>query len=178
MCRSVGRAWHQHCWGGQRFALLTFLFLPFFFAVYNLMSMLKEIQTCTIKTAYLFSVSMFPSDGGKKELMEHVTVPLRAKYFLQCPMSSHHAEYTWHHPNSLTSCSPTEQQCLVLIDSMGPDQEGTYRCVSSERGYNRTRALYHLQLDRSAAGRASSPLTWVYLMAVVLAQGTSVIVIQ
>ncbi|XP_029904587.1 semaphorin-7A [Myripristis murdjan] len=123
-------------------------------------------------------VSTSLSVGGKKESMEHITVPLRAKYFLQCPMSSHHAEYTWHHPNNLTSCSPTEQQCLVLIDSMGPDQEGTYRCVSSEKGYNRTIALFHLQLDRSAAGQASSPLTWVYLMAVVLAQGTSVIAIQ
>ncbi|XP_031704119.1 semaphorin-7A [Anarrhichthys ocellatus] len=96
-----------------------------------------------------------------------VTLPPKSKYFLQCPVSSHHAQYTWRHLESDTSCSSREQRCLLLIDSMGPEQAGTYKCVSEEMGYIRVLAQYQLQLSK-AAGRSSSPLVWLCLMAVLI----------
>ncbi|XP_071753447.2 semaphorin-7A [Centroberyx gerrardi] len=113
-------------------------------------------------------VSRYSSVRSRGEAAGGITLPLRSKYFLRCPVSSHHAEYTWHHHGNTTACSPTEQQCLLLIDSMGPEQQGTYSCVLEEMGYTRTLAEYQLQLDSSAAGQASSPLAWVCLMAAVI----------
>uniref|UniRef100_A0A3Q3L2L8 Semaphorin-7A-like n=1 Tax=Mastacembelus armatus TaxID=205130 RepID=A0A3Q3L2L8_9TELE len=55
--------------------------------------------------------------------MDSITLPSQSKYFLQCPVSSHHAQYTWHHDKSSTSCSSKEQNCLLLIDNMGPEQQ-------------------------------------------------------
>uniref|UniRef100_UPI0037E6FB81 semaphorin-7A-like isoform X1 n=1 Tax=Semicossyphus pulcher TaxID=241346 RepID=UPI0037E6FB81 len=97
-------------------------------------------------------------------------IPLHSesKYFLQCSVSSLHAEYTWHHPEGSTSCSSKEQQCLLLIDSMGPKQDGNYKCVSEEKGYSKVVAEYRLRLESRAAGHSSSLLVWVCLMAALL----------
>ncbi|KAM6949792.1 semaphorin-7A [Lycodopsis pacificus] len=97
-----------------------------------------------------------------------VTLPPETKYFLQCPVSSHHAQYTWRHLESITSCSSREQLCLHLIDSMGPEQAGTYTCVSEEMGFRRVLAQYQLELKSKAGGRSSSPLVWLCLMAVLI----------
>ncbi|XP_074517615.1 semaphorin-7A-like [Sebastes fasciatus] len=91
-----------------------------------------------------------------------------SKYFLQCLVSSHHAQYTWLHLESNTSCSSREQQCLLLINSMCPEQVGIYTCVSEEMGYSRVLAQYQLRLESRAAGRSSSPLVWLCLMAVLI----------
>ncbi|XP_070762725.1 semaphorin-7A-like [Enoplosus armatus] len=99
---------------------------------------------------------------------EGITLAPQSKYFLQCPVSSHHAQYTWHHLENSTSCSSREPQCLLLIDSMGPEQVGTYRCVSEERGYSRVLAEYQLQLESRAAHHSSSSLVWVCQMAVLI----------
>ncbi|XP_055774300.1 semaphorin-7A-like isoform X1 [Salvelinus fontinalis] len=88
-----------------------------------------------------------------------IRIPLSSKYFLNCPTLSSHAEYSWrHHGNTTaTPCISTgsEHQCLLLIESMGPEQQGTYSCVSEERGYHRTLVQYQLQLDSGATGLAS-----------------------
>uniref|UniRef100_UPI0037E70F0F semaphorin-7A-like n=1 Tax=Semicossyphus pulcher TaxID=241346 RepID=UPI0037E70F0F len=97
-----------------------------------------------------------------------IPLPSESKYFLQCPVSSLHAEYTWHHPEGSTSCSSKEQQCLLLIDSMGPKQDGNYKCVSEEKGYSKVVAEYRLRLESRAAGHSSSLLVWVCLMAALL----------
>uniref|UniRef100_A0A8C8F3T4 Semaphorin-7A-like n=1 Tax=Oncorhynchus tshawytscha TaxID=74940 RepID=A0A8C8F3T4_ONCTS len=85
-----------------------------------------------------------------------------SKYFLHCPTLSSHAEYSWrHHGNTTaTPCISrgSEHQCLLLIESMGPEQQGTYSCVSEERGYHRTLVQYQLQLDSGATGLASHRL--------------------
>ncbi|XP_034385557.1 semaphorin-7A-like [Cyclopterus lumpus] len=97
-----------------------------------------------------------------------VTLPPESKHFLRCPVSSHHAQYSWRHLGSNTSCSSREQQCLLLIDSMGPEHVGAYTCVSEEMGHRRVLAQHQLQLEGRAAGRSSSPLIWLCLMAVVI----------
>ncbi|XP_071257702.1 semaphorin-7A-like isoform X2 [Salvelinus alpinus] len=88
-----------------------------------------------------------------------IRIPQSSKYFLNCPTLSSHAEYSWrHHGNTTaTPCISTgsEHQCLLLIESMGPEQQGTYSCVSEERGYHRTLVQYQLQLDSGATGLAS-----------------------
>ncbi|KAL6112761.1 uncharacterized protein ACO6RY_11199 [Pungitius sinensis] len=103
-----------------------------------------------------------------EEIKNSVTLPLESKYFLQCPMASHHAQYTWHHLESNTSCSWGEQRCLLLVYSMGPEQEGEYTCVSEERGYRRVLARYELQVRGEAAGRSGSPLVWLCLTAALI----------
>ncbi|KAM6979599.1 semaphorin-7A [Aplochiton taeniatus] len=91
------------------------------------------------------------------------TVPLSSKYYLRCPTKSNHAEYSWHHPGrtNSTPCVHKESQCLLLIESMSPEQEGTYSCVSEERGYRRTLAQYQLQVGSEAVQLTSFTLTWV-----------------
>uniref|UniRef100_A0AAQ4QTV7 Sema domain-containing protein n=1 Tax=Gasterosteus aculeatus aculeatus TaxID=481459 RepID=A0AAQ4QTV7_GASAC len=108
----------------------------------------------------------FTSTHAEEESL--VTLPLKAKYFLRCPVSSHHAQYTWHHHGSSTSCSWSEQWCLFLVDSMGPEQEGTYTCVSEEMGYRRELAQHELQVSGEAAGRWRSPLVWLCLAAALI----------
>ncbi|XP_067451742.1 semaphorin-7A-like [Thunnus thynnus] len=95
---------------------------------------------------------------------DSVTIPSESKYFLQCPVTSHHAQYFWQHGEKQVSCSMRDQQCLLLIDSMGPEQVGTYTCKSEEMGYSKDLAQYQLQLGSGSAGRSSSPLVWVCLM--------------
>ncbi|XP_040900279.1 semaphorin-7A-like [Toxotes jaculatrix] len=103
--------------------------------------------------------------------MDSITLPSQSKYFLQCPLSSHHAQYTWRHsgnPESPISCTVKDEECLLLIHNMLPEQVGTYECKSEELGYERVVAQYSLQLKSRAAGRLSSPLVWVCLMAALI----------
>ncbi|XP_035508231.1 semaphorin-7A-like [Morone saxatilis] len=125
---------------------------------------------CKSWTAQQFPVKAFRYSGAghAAEDMDTIRLPSHSRYFLQCPVSSHHAQYTWEHPGSSTSCSSREQQCLLLIDSMGPEQVGTYRCVSEEMGYSKVLAQYQLQLGNKAAGHSADPLLWVCLLAVLI----------
>ncbi|XP_070985945.1 semaphorin-7A-like isoform X1 [Oncorhynchus clarkii lewisi] len=104
-------------------------------------------------------VYVLRSSGGAAD---GIRVSQSSKYFLHCPTLSSHAEYSWrHHGNTTaTPCISTgsEHQCLLLIESMGPEQQGTYSCVSEERGYHRTLVQYQLQLDSGASGLASHRL--------------------
>ncbi|KAK2853508.1 hypothetical protein Q5P01_006169 [Channa striata] len=95
-------------------------------------------------------------------------LPAQAKYFLRCPVSSHHAEYTWNHDKSSMPCSTNEQQCIFLIDSMGSNEKGTYKCVSEEMGYKKVVAQYNLELENRATVQLSSSLIWVCLVAVMI----------
>ncbi|XP_041644355.1 semaphorin-7A-like [Cheilinus undulatus] len=98
-----------------------------------------------------------------------IDVPSQSKYFLECPVSSRHAKYTWSHPGGSTPCSLKEQQCLHLIDSMALDQEGVYKCESVEKGYSKVVAEYRLNLKSRAATHSAGLLVWVCLMVVLLA---------
>lgn len=97
--------------------------------------------------------------GSSVGAADGIRIHLSSKYFLNCPTFSSHAEYSWrHHGNTTaTPCISTESenQCFLLIESMGPEQQGTYSCVSEERGYYRTLVQYQLQLDSGATGLAS-----------------------
>ncbi|TKS69755.1 Semaphorin-7A CDw108 JMH blood group antigen [Collichthys lucidus] len=64
--------------------------------------------------------------------VNNIRVPSGSRYFLRCPVSSHHAQYTWDQPKGNTSCSSKDQQCVLLIDSMSPEQAGSYSFLSDE----------------------------------------------
>ncbi|KAK5604926.1 hypothetical protein CRENBAI_006521 [Crenichthys baileyi] len=93
-----------------------------------------------------------------------VTVPFQSSYFLRCPMSSHHAQYTWHSPEGSSSCNPGEGKCILLIDRMTPKQEGDYTCESEEMGYRKVLTQFHLRI--TSAGRTFGPTVWVCVVAV------------
>ncbi|XP_041725481.1 semaphorin-7A-like [Coregonus clupeaformis] len=128
-------------------------------------------QVCSnISRGFTASKVYFP--GSSVGAVDGIRVPLSSKYFLHCPTLSSHAEYSWrHHGNTTaTPCISTksEDQCLLLIESMGPEQQGTYSCVSEERGYRRTLVQYQLQLDRGVTGLASHHLPFPGLGLVLL----------
>ncbi|XP_059201444.1 semaphorin-7A [Centropristis striata] len=106
-----------------------------------------------------------PADETKENI---ITLCSGSKYFLRCPMLSHHAQYTWQHPKSNTSCSMREKHCDFLIDNMGDEQVGIHKCVSEEMGYRRVLVEVQLKLGNRAAGRSSSPLVWLGLLAVLI----------
>ncbi|MCI4378976.1 hypothetical protein PGIGA_G00222450 [Pangasianodon gigas] len=77
------------------------------------------------------------------------SVPQDSKFYLKCPMESQHASYAWIHQGRTIECVLAEQDCLLLIDSMSEKDEGVYKCVASENGYNR--AIVHRKLQMNAA---------------------------
>ncbi|KAF4071916.1 hypothetical protein AMELA_G00268350 [Ameiurus melas] len=79
------------------------------------------------------------------------SVPRDSKFYLKCPMESQHASYAWDHQGRRKECVSAEQDqdCFLLIDSMSEKDEGVYKCVSSENGYDRT--IVHMKLQMNAA---------------------------
>lgn len=114
-----------------------------------------------------FLLYLSPVNGDREEAEDWSITP-HSRYFLRCPITSHHANYTWYHPKGVTSCSPEQQQCLLLIDSMTPEHEGTYKCISEEEGHHKILKL--LQLQSSVSGHASSLLLCLFLMAILLTE--------
>ncbi|XP_029354207.1 semaphorin-7A [Echeneis naucrates] len=106
--------------------------------------------------------------GGTTKTPATVRLPGKAKYFLQCPMTSKHAKYTWHHNKETKTCRSTNQDCLFLIDSMAPQQEGSYRCESKENGYTKVLAQVDLQLDNEAPRPPSVLAVCLSLLAALL----------
>ncbi|XP_023187507.1 semaphorin-7A-like [Xiphophorus maculatus] len=99
--------------------------------------------------------------------VKRITVPSDSSYFLRCPVSSHHAQYTWKTPEGSSSCNPQElkdDQCLLLIDSMTLNHQGEYKCESEEMGYQKVLAEYELRL--SSAGRTFGPTVWIFVAVV------------
>ncbi|XP_029942813.1 semaphorin-7A-like [Salarias fasciatus] len=112
------------------------------------------------------------SQGARHEMKAErrsesmVSVPFRSRYFLTCPVSSHHAEYIWKSPGQTTNCSSKGEQCVHLIHSMGPEQEGLHQCLSEERGYQKVLAQYQLMLKGRTESLRSGLVFWVCLMTV------------
>ncbi|XP_024151946.1 semaphorin-7A isoform X2 [Oryzias melastigma] len=107
--------------------------------------------------------SRFHSTGENSPIV----LPSGSRYFLRCPVSSLHAEYVWKTPSSSKSCSPKEDECLLLIESMSSLQDGGYECTSEEQGYRKVVAQY--QLMSTAPGRtAPSGFTWVCVAAALM----------
>ncbi|XP_067275295.1 semaphorin-7A isoform X4 [Pseudorasbora parva] len=94
--------------------------------------------------------------GETSSVYPAVHIPPSSRYFLLCPMTSHHATYNWHHKDTYEECVVSNQDCLYLIHSMNETLEGSYRCVSTEEGYNRTVTRYTLRMSRSNAHRLAS----------------------
>lgn len=90
--------------------------------------------------------------GGE---MSAVHIPPSSRHFLRCQMRSHHATYLWYHGHTREECVYSDQGCLYLIESMNETLEGSYRCKSTEDGYERTVVQYTLSMSRSNAHRLS-----------------------
>ncbi|XP_047436629.1 semaphorin-7A [Mugil cephalus] len=101
---------------------------------------------------------------------DEIVIKLRnqSKFFLKCPVSSRHAQYTWVHTGGNTSCSSKNEQCLLLIDSMDRNLEGTHKCISEEMGDTKILATYRLQLENRAVGQQASLMLWVCLVFVLI----------
>ncbi|KAG7467978.1 hypothetical protein MATL_G00137990 [Megalops atlanticus] len=87
-----------------------------------------------------------------------------SKHYLECPMFSSHAQYVWKHNGADKECVRTEGSCLLLIDSMTPEHDGSYECVSSEGGYSSTVVEYDLETESGAGGLVASPLASACLL--------------
>ncbi|XP_053284736.1 semaphorin-7A isoform X1 [Pleuronectes platessa] len=123
----------------------------------------------TICPVLLQTASRYSTDARAPERVKPIALPPNSKYFLSCPMLSKHAEYTWRQGKDTTLCRLKEQECLLLIDSMSPEQVGTHTCESEELGFKKVLVQYELQLEsRAAIGRLSSPLVWVCLVAALI----------
>ncbi|KAL2088824.1 hypothetical protein ACEWY4_015723 [Coilia grayii] len=83
-----------------------------------------------------------------------------SRHYLLCPVESHHAVYRWlRDGEERPSLMDKEQRQLVLlIEDMGPDDEGYYRCVSTEGDYNKTVAQYSLRVSSGGQGLRSCSL--------------------
>ncbi|MCJ8733097.1 hypothetical protein PDJAM_G00219130 [Pangasius djambal] len=91
------------------------------------------------------------------------SVPQDSKFYLKCPMESQHASYAWTHQGRRIECALAEEDCLLLIDSMSEKDEGVYKCVASENGYNRT--IVHQKLQMNAASETRmTPLALLCLL--------------
>ncbi|CAJ1048739.1 semaphorin-7A [Xyrichtys novacula] len=106
---------------------------------------------------------------GESGTRKVVPLRLKSKYFLQCPVSSLHAKYSWVHRGDSSPCNLKDLQCVHLIHSMSAEKEGTYECVSEEDGYKKVVAQYQLRLENRAASHSSAALVWVCLLTVLLA---------
>ncbi|XP_069546447.1 semaphorin-7A-like [Brachyistius frenatus] len=103
-------------------------------------------------------------DLGTNEDVISVSGPLGSQISIFCPVSSRHAQYTWNGGGSSTACSSLEERCLLLIDSMSPEKEGAYECVSEEEGYKKIMARYQVKMGNGAAGRQIHLTVWVCLV--------------
>lgn len=84
------------------------------------------------------------------------SIPQDSKFYLNCPMESQHASYTWDHEGRKLECVSAEHDCLLLIDSMSKKYEGVYRCVASENGFDKAIVQQTLQMNAASATRATS----------------------
>jgi len=134
----------------------------------KIVNRLSKQPSNSLTNLFLSSVFRASTATHADEVPVSVTLSPESKYFLRCPLSSHHAQYSWRHLGSSTRCSWRAQQCLLLIDSMGPEQAGAYTCESEEMGHRRVLAQYRLQLEGRAAGPSSSRLIWLCLLAVLV----------
>lgn len=134
----------------------------------KIVNRLSKQPSNSLTNLFLSSVFRGSTATHADEAPVSVTLSPESKYFLRCPLSSHHAQYSWRHLGSSTRCSWRAQQCLLLIDSMGPEQAGAYTCESEEMGHRRVLAQYRLQLEGRAAGPSSSRLIWLCLLAVLV----------
>uniref|UniRef100_A0A1A8PVD8 Semaphorin 7A, GPI membrane anchor (John Milton Hagen blood group) n=1 Tax=Nothobranchius rachovii TaxID=451742 RepID=A0A1A8PVD8_9TELE len=92
----------------------------------------------------------------------------QSMYYLSCPVLSHHARYTWHHPGGVLPCNHLEDQCIFLIDNMSEAREGKYKCESEESGYSRVLEEHELQLSRTSEAGTLGPTVWVCVSALMV----------
>ncbi|KAL4613220.1 semaphorin-7A-like isoform X1 [Arapaima gigas] len=90
--------------------------------------------------------------NSEKYISQEITLDLlpSGSCFLRCPMPWAHAEYSWHYQGTQQQCVYTEEDCLLLIDNVNPQQDRMYWCEASEGGYRRTIMTYRLKIVNKA----------------------------
>lgn len=111
-------------------------------------------------------INEFRSHGERDSL---ISVHQDSRFYLECPVESQHASYSWDHQGRRRECVPAEHSCLVLIDSMSNEDEGVYQCVSSENGYDKTMVRQELQMNGASETKATRvALAWLLLLIFVI----------
>lgn len=132
-----------------------------------------NIAICLNSTSNEIQIKVQRFTANKKPRcgeVDQIAVPRGSPYFFECPVSSLHAQYSWYHESSPVACSGAQQQCLLLLSSVQPEQEGTYTCASEELGYSRVWAQYQLTVEDRAEGYSPGLVLWVCLIAALLVQ--------
>ncbi|KAG7468250.1 hypothetical protein MATL_G00140920 [Megalops atlanticus] len=84
------------------------------------------------------------------------SVPLDVPFYLTCPVHSLHANYSWEHPAGSAPCPKTQSECLYLIPAVREEDNGTYKCVSTEQDYTRVLKSYQLRPSNTASALRDS----------------------
>lgn len=143
-------------WGFEESGLTAHMFLK-----QNLADSLIYVKNEQMHHMSICSTDKPEAAPSKTEISDKlpvIHVHPSSKYFLLCPVTSHHATYHWYHGKTHEECVHSEKGCLYLVDSMNETHEGEYRCESSEEGYTRTVSEYKLSMSRSDARRLTPAL--------------------
>ncbi|XP_061451351.1 semaphorin-7A isoform X2 [Rhineura floridana] len=77
--------------------------------------------------------------GDYTEPCKNITVVPSSRYYLNCSIESHHANYTWlHHNRNIAHCGSGHRHCIHFIGNMTDELYGTYSCISQEDSFNQT----------------------------------------
>ncbi|XP_036593168.1 semaphorin-7A [Trichosurus vulpecula] len=84
---------------------------------------------------------------------QSVTLARNSRYYLTCPVESHHATYSWHHGDKkVHRCEPGWQNsdCILFIEKLTDEQYGLYRCKAEEGTYSRIAVQWELRKEATA----------------------------
>ncbi|XP_054944089.1 semaphorin-7A isoform X2 [Physeter macrocephalus] len=97
-----------------------------------------------------------PNPKPEQAPLQKVSLAQNSRYYLSCPMESHHATYSWRHENSVEqSCEPGHQSpnCILFIENLTDLQYGHYYCEAQEGSY--LREAQHWELLREDGAMTS-----------------------
>ncbi|XP_058914627.1 semaphorin-7A isoform X1 [Kogia breviceps] len=107
-----------------------------------------------------------PNPKPEQAPLQKVSLAQNSRYYLSCPMESHHATYSWRHENSVEqSCEPGHQSpnCILFIENLTDLQYGHYYCEAQEGSY--FREAQHWELLREDGAMTSHLLGCARAMA-------------
>ncbi|XP_029431189.1 semaphorin-7A isoform X2 [Rhinatrema bivittatum] len=91
-----------------------------------------------------------------------ISVPPFSRYFISCPVTSHHATYSWTQDDvTKLSCPSNEKTCFYHINNMTDEQYGKYACIAREGEVSQVVAEYMLL---KAHGSVMLPYRWLVVL--------------
>uniref|UniRef100_G3WM75 Semaphorin 7A (JohnMiltonHagen blood group) n=1 Tax=Sarcophilus harrisii TaxID=9305 RepID=G3WM75_SARHA len=118
--------------------------------------------------------------GKEQDKAQSVTLARNARYYLTCPVESHHATYSWHlGDKKLHRCEPgwPSSDCILFIEKLTDEQFGLYRCQAQEGSYSRVAVAWELRREATAehllmGAAAAQPLPGLLLLLLAGAAGS------